>query len=469
MSNISINLMYLNKPIYCEKSNKDANPFLIRVLAKEEKDRQAKMSDMLSHIKSSPILPVVFDSTSVSCGIWAYDNLDLVFTPQATWDVKGTAKFGERSMILKLDTGLRIDFRYSSTLEITTEDGSTPSFVFSMKESLMFYETISDDSIVELMAILGLQTNAPHQTQARQNGPERHRLPCLNYEHKPIAGCCLVYRIALTNLSVRRSGFASEVGECMQDLRKAHGIPSMIHRRIDIYYQPELYTRGFVRLQQTLSSLNVGLPFVVNFQIQKLAQNGYLSPNMVLLLLPEIKKVADRSSMQTCANAVRKLCNQIDFPGSEKEAVDFELDTIINLLKDNEKQCKMDGLALVQVAHSLVSGNVAIIHRAKVTPAGIYLSGPEPETNNRVLRKYPGHHEYFLQVQFCDEDGQPVRFNPRVSNQKIYHERFKDILNSGIHIGGRKYAFLGFSHSSLRAQSCWFMAPFMKTAFFTTE
>jgi hypothetical protein len=132
---------------------------------------------------------------------------------------------------------------------------------------------------------------------------------------------------------------------------------------------------------------------------------------------------------------------------------------LINQLKKNEEQCKRESLVAYQEAKT--PENVAIIHRVKITPAAIHLYGPEAESNNRVLRKYSNHHEYFIRVQFCDEDGQPVRFNPRVSNEKILCGRFKDILEKGINIAGREYSFLGFSHSSLRAQSCWFMAPFI--------
>lgn len=99
-----------------------------------------------------------------------------------------------------------------------------------------------------------------------------------------------------------------------------------------------------------------------------------------------------------------------------------------------------------------MSQNVAIIHRAKVMPSGTHFFGPEPEANNRILRKYAGEHEYFLRVQFCDEDGAPVRFNPRISNDKIYHGRFKEAMRDGMNIAGQVYKFLGFSHSSLRGQ-----------------
>jgi hypothetical protein len=58
-----------------------------------------------------------------------------------------------------------------------------------------------------------------------------------------------------------------------------------------------------------------------------------------------------------------------------------------------------------------------------------------------------------------EEDGGSVRYDPRASQERVFHERFKQVLDGNILIAGRGFSFLGFSHSSLRAQSCWFMAP----------
>ncbi|TKA65705.1 hypothetical protein B0A55_11132, partial [Friedmanniomyces simplex] len=57
------------------------------------------------------------------------------------------------------------------------------------------------------------------------------------------------------------------------------------------------------------------------------------------------------------------------------------------------------------------------------------------------------------------EDGSSVHYDPRASQDIIYHKRFKGVLDGTINIAGQAFAFLGFSHSSLRSQSCWFMAP----------
>ena len=84
----------------------------------------------------------------------------------------------------------------------------------------------------------------------------------------------------------------------------------------------------------------------------------------------------------------------------------------------------------------------------------------QPEAKNRILRRYPNHTEYFLRVQFQDEDGRELRFNAKVDNERIY-KRFRDVLTNGIAIAGRMYSCLGWSHSSLRSHSAWCIAPFV--------
>ena len=457
MSSKSVNLNYLGRPIYCSKSHREAHPMVLRNLAKEEKDRKTKAAAALpttDHSKPEKKFPVSFNCVSFSCGVWNYVGSDLAYEPQQTWEVNGTAKFGERSMILALDSGLRIDFTYFSTLCITTDERSAASFIFSMKEPPRFFQRLNDP-LAELMAGLGLQ----QRPLLPRNLAQRIRLPCIDEEHKSIAGSCLVYRIALAR-TVFIHDRGESVGDRMQILRTAHGVPRMIHNRSVLRLPRETFMTGFQKLQMSLASTAVDIPFILKFQIQKLAQDSYLSPHTVLKLLPEIRDMKGRTDISACVSAIRKLFYQIEFPGPDTEATEFELDQLIELLQENEKLARKESL-IIEEEEPRASDNVAIIHRAKVTPTGIRLFGPEPESNNRVLRKYPKHHEYFLRVQFCDEDGQPVRFNPRISNDRIFKERFKNVLEYGIHIAGREYAFLGFSHSSLRAQSCWFMAPFI--------
>ena len=86
------------------------------------------------------------------------------------------------------------------------------------------------------------------------------------------------------------------------------------------------------------------------------------------------------------------------------------------------------------------------------------------EASNRVLREYRDHQDYFLRVSFCEEDGEQFMHEPRVTSDQILKEQFLarvDPAQDGrIVIAGRSFEFLGFSNSSLKAQTCWFMAPF---------
>jgi hypothetical protein len=100
-----------------------------------------------------------------------------------------------------------------------------------------------------------------------------------------------------------------------------------------------------------------------------------------------------------------------------------------------------------------------MVYKVNVTPTGFTLHGPDPEAKNRILRRFPTDTEYFIRVQFSDEDGTDLQFNSKVSNEDIY-ERFRQVMNDGVPICGRVYGFLGYSHSSLRSHSAWFMAPF---------
>lgn len=379
-----------------------------------------------------------FQCSSVSNGVWDYVGSNLVFTSHFHLEMHGNVKFCSNTMVIKLNSDQRIDIPYSIIQAITTEGLPQPAMTVTLTEAPQFFKSIDSDLASLMESLLGLPK--------RPKGPSRQRLPGLDSKHEMIAGSCLVYRIGLSHSTFR---------EQITALKHAHGIPPTLRYHVEVRTSEEQYRVRMARLLQEFTSYP-GLPFAVTFQVQKLAQNGYLSPSKVSALLLEIESLSRRSNASFCVNAVRRLSQQIPFPGPDTDSQEFELDVLISLLKDNEDRSKIGDLYLEEPAES---ENVAVIHRVTVTPAGIYLYGPEPESNNRVLRKYPNHHDYFIRVQFSDEDGSPVKFNPAVSNDPIY-DRFRKILNEGISIGGRHFAFLGFSHSSLRAQSCWFMAPF---------
>ncbi|KAB8230879.1 RNA dependent RNA polymerase [Aspergillus alliaceus] len=194
------------------------------------------------------------------------------------------------------------------------------------------------------------------------------------------------------------------------------------------------------RLQTQLAECtrNSSLPFGILFQLQALAQNVYLRPTTVLQLTARLRTIFIEDKV-----AGRKTTTA---------------DSLVAVLEENQKEIQ-DGIAYREELDK-ETPNMAKVHRVNVTPTRITLHGPEMEPQNRILRKFPNHHEYFTRVQFCDENGEDLLFNAKVSYEQVF-ERFKHVMTSGIQIADRLYNFLGFFHSSLRSHAVWVSSPFV--------
>jgi RNA dependent RNA polymerase len=443
------NLRFQGTLLLCSQSNKSLDPLALKSLQMDAKIRQEKKTKPAkAHTASISSVEGhgTIESSSVSCGLWKYIGSTLVFRSYLEWPVHGSMRFGAKMAVIRMDSDHSIDIPYSTIQAIATEGLPTPAITFTLTEPPQFAQSVDLSDLLAVTLSLG-----------SRGGPSRERLPALSSEHEKIAGSCLVYRVELAS---------SKLDEHMNALSHARGIPPSTRCHINVQKPKHGYAAVFNRLLKAFATSYATLPFSVKFQVQKLAQNGYFSPKKVLKLLPEIVSLWKRSNERVCVNAIRGLFQQLPFPGPDTDAAEFKLKAIISLLKENEERAKVRGLYLDELTDS---NQRAIIHRVTVTPAGIYLYGPEPEFSNRVLRKYPDHHDHFIRVNFCEEDGMRVQFHPDRSNDRIFYQRFKQILNEGITIGGRKFAFLGFSHSSLRAQSCWFMAPFFHDGHFLLD
>jgi len=79
--------------------------------------------------------------------------------------------------------------------------------------------------------------------------------------------------------------------------------------------------------------------------------------------------------------------------------------------------------------------------------------------------------EYFIRVEFCDEDRLMYRWDGDVDGTWFLKKRVGGVLRHGFEIGGRSFEFLACSNSALREHSVWFVSPFRdpKEGFLTTE
>lgn len=95
----------------------------------------------------------------------------------------------------------------------------------------------------------------------------------------------------------------------------------------------------------------------------------------------------------------------------------FDVDEIWSLLESNEKEIRQ-GLTK-EFFSERARQNLTMVYKVQVTPTRINFTGPEPEAKNRILRKFPRHTGYFARVQFCDEDGQDLYFNPKGETDQL--------------------------------------------------
>ncbi|KZT27322.1 RdRP-domain-containing protein [Neolentinus lepideus HHB14362 ss-1] len=99
-------------------------------------------------------------------------------------------------------------------------------------------------------------------------------------------------------------------------------------------------------------------------------------------------------------------------------------------------------------------------HHVSFTPTRMILEGPYVIQSNRAIRRYEGYEEYFIRVDFRDEDRLQYRWDREVIAEFFLKQRVGEVLKNGFELASRKFEFLAYSQSALREHSVWFMRPF---------
>jgi hypothetical protein len=444
---ITPKLTYLGQPLYFSAGNRQPDPLLLQSLRKEAKDKANKPH------KASPAARIErqYPYLSLWCGVWDYEGSKLSFISHFQDGRRGRVMFGKQTLALVVEpeNGLRscyrVDFPYNSILSITLGNIHDSSLTFTLAEAPRIFEIPDSTQMLQaLINDLGISSRT-------RTVPQRKRISSLGPTHDIVVSSCFVYRILLAEPSSLR--------HIDSLLRQGQKLPASIPCTTSVMKAKMTFRAEMRTLLLALTHPSEPLSFGVKFQMQRLAQNGYLAPALVLKLLPEVTRIFARSGGVICIEAVRKLFRQIPYAGPDADPNAFDLETLLQLLRGNEETATANGSPMFDLTQQ--HSHIALIHKATVTPTGVFLEGPEPETKNRVLRKYALHTDFFLRVSFLDEDGVSLRFDKHVSLDEIYHQRFKGVMSASIEVAGRNFEFLGFSHSSLREQTCWFMAPFV--------
>ena len=429
-------LQLMGTDIYCMLSKHQPQEFALKTL-----EHAAEQRKKLSQESEEEELSVSFSLLAFSCGHCTFVGDQLAYIPEVQWLDGGIVKFSKRNMVVKLDDKRVIRIPLNTVVNLVWfGDGS---LTLTLSTVPLFF---SHKSPIETLIAQLLDSRLHGNSNSHRANPNRSRLCSLGEKHAEVVGLCLVYQFNVSPIDLSR-----KIGEL-----KRREITII---RYDLYRTPLIDIGEYLPQLNALKSeladytKNKYLPFDVLYQLQALAYNAYLHPATVLGLAKELCRLFRLDKRNPISvDAMKKLFNMIDWPFPHGDPTDFEVKSLVAALEQNEQKIQ-DGLAQRNGLFSSTQ-NLARINRITVTPTRITLHGPEMEPKNRILRKYPNHHEYFIRVQFCDENGQDLYFNPQVDYDDIY-SRFKDVLKSGIQIAGRRYLFLGFSHSSLRSHSVW--------------
>lgn len=445
-------LRFAGNEVYCYVSKNQPNPITLRGLqyTAEEKVNPTRK------IKKEAA-PDIFNIVSLSCGQNVFDADKLVYVPEVEFYENGNVKFTRQMLIIRLfGSQLVIKIALNTVVSLICTPSHTLNMTLSEEPSL-FRETkvpnLTNVDAVLSGSLFSMFLNSPG---GGNNGsdmePIRDRICSLDERHAQVVGQCLVYQVQVRG---------ENINSRFRALKKHDTVPYVPWPLATQLAPPESlgptkYAMDLLKTKLVSMYQKQHLPFGILFQLQALATNAYLHPGTVLSLMQALRreyKLCQANGKRFISiEAMRMLFKEIDWPGPDSDPSYYQVGPIISLLK--EKETQVQSTLVMQSRPWSSTQNCTAIYRATVTPTRITFHGPELEATNRILRKFPDKHDFFLRVQFCDENGQDLYYNAKIRYDDVW-KRFRNVLRNGIQIAGRTYSFLGFSHSSLRAHSAW--------------
>ncbi|KAA8913017.1 RNA dependent RNA polymerase-domain-containing protein [Sphaerosporella brunnea] len=436
-------LRIMGKEVFCKHSNKPTRDlWVVKSLVEQQ-----NINERTTHVNAAPgtskpqrreKLASSFQIAGFECGAWTPDDYLTVFNPRYSCKTPGTVKFRPQSIVIEIERSHSqrhtLLMYYHDVVHIVT-DARTDVF-FSLYSAPRIY----------------LNKRVTKPESAYVEWLTKDRIGGIDELHEAFAGFSLVYKVSLCN--------TEDHGRVLR-LGKKGGIPPIKPKAIASLPAKMEFTTAFFKLVGELQMAEI-YPYRCAFQLNKLVSNAIMPPECVLQLLPRVRQLISEVGPRVAAEILAQLVAQ-DFGH-----VGIDSDLSGNMLMHAfEKRIQISRNILTPeyfVEQEKKHANMAYVHRVMITPTGVFSYGPKWEASNRVLREYSEYQDYFLRVIFCEEDGEQFMHEPRVNSDRILKYQFLARIDpdqgGAIVIAGRQFEFLGFSNSSLKTQTCWYMAPF---------
>jgi hypothetical protein len=379
-------MQLMGTDVFCARSKRPPQEFAFRSL---EHTAEQRTKDSVHEYEEE--VSVSFGLQGFSCGYCEFAGDQLAYVPEVQFQDTGIMKFKKRVIVVKLGTNRLIRIPLNTVVGLIWSRKGDLTLTLSTVPYFFTAET-SVDILMTKVYNLSIKSHVA----ANGAAPTRLRKCSLDQRHAEVVGQCLVYQFRVSPIDLLTA---------IQELKDWE--VTITHYDLDtrgiVSATFEEYM-GLFRKQLASYARENSLPFGVLFQLQALAYNGYLLPQTVMSLANELWKEYKANKTEgrppISVPSIRKLFGMIPWPFPHEEPTNLEVASLMAALRQNEKDIQ---LGLVQGQGVLgPTQNLALIHRVMVTPTRVTLHGPEPEPFNRILRRFPNHHDNFIRVQFCD-------------------------------------------------------------------
>lgn len=268
----------------------------------------------------------------------------------------------------------------------------------------------------------------------------KHRIGALDDAHRAVAPFAPHLRILLYKTS------DNDVLDSFVEMCKASDISESIIIRCDIPGMARVEASGchffsrnaLFHLQREIRTF----PWIVGFQLEALLHNGILHTEDIRTLFRPVQKLCVDRGHSYVDDFLRKYGEALqDRPPWESPIACFER-------------------IKVKYIQPKLTTSIFRCRHVTFTPTRMLFEGPYATQSNRIIRQFSGYEDYFLRVDFRDEDRLQYRWSREVDGASFVRERVGTTLKQGFEIAGKHFEFLAYSSSALREHAVWFMSPF---------
>lgn len=409
--------------IYPSENKTKADKFVVLCLQEEDARLRAKAAKP----KGSNPSASIFRIERLDCGLWRSRDSTFSMLSYYRYARHGRVCLGRKSLAMVLaPTGdgfpMRMDVDYRITESAAFGSHDHPSVTFTLTQAPVFSrveeqtngadfpDLSSSGGIADMLSSLSL---SPPSRPSPVHRTKRVRTSSLHEEQTPaVAAHCWVYRVAVAP--------GQQFEQIKHALKTISGGPSCITWLTSVRLSTRAFREELRDFEDNLMKL-AKMPSAVKFQLHRLVSNGFMPPNVVFDLLLPTLSLTQRYGQAAIVNALMTVSRRMPFPGPGVSPSDLSATQVMQDIGLYASKFNIIGTMWdLETRHQ----HLGIVHRVYCTPTGLHLEGPQLETMNRVLRKYPNNTDHFLRVTFSDEayDLLPMQPDPQ---SEIYEKKFR--------------------------------------------